>query len=347
MRKYLLFWFSLAFLLSSAGCGGSAPRTGEIDPELLRNFAPAPAEMTNPNNPITPEKVALGRMLYYDERLSKSQTVSCNSCHALDRYGVDGQPVSTGVNNQKGNRNAPTVYFAAGHIVQFWDGRASNVEEQAKGPVLNPVEMAMPDAQYVEKVLRSIPEYVKAFQAAFPGQKQPVTFENAALAIAAFERKLATPSRWDKFLSGDQTALTAEEKAGFLAFHRAGCQACHNGPYLGGRMYQKLGLVKPWPSEKDLGRYEVTKQEHDKMVFKVPSLRNIEKTGPYFHDGSASTLEAAVRLMSQHQVERPLTETEIKQILAWMRSLTGELPVEYIRKPELPPSTPATPKPVV
>jgi cytochrome c peroxidase len=338
---------ALGFLAVLTGCSSAPPPPTkvEVDEEFLRTFKPAPAAMEDEKNPITEEKVALGRMLYYEHRLSRGQTLSCNSCHLLDKYGVDSAPTSTGHKEQKGNRNAPTVYYAAGHILQFWDGRAADVEEQAGGPMLNPVEMAMPKAEVVEATLRSMPGYVDAFKRAFPQDKHPVTFANAAKAIASFERKLVTPSRWDKFLEGDKTALTEEEKTGFLTFYKAGCHSCHSGPFLGGRLYQKAGLVKPWPNQKDQGRFEVTKKDHDKMMFKVPSLRNIEKTGPYFHDGSIATLEQAIRQMSEHQTERVLTDTEVQQIATWMKSLTGELPLEYIKKPELPASTAQTPKP--
>ena len=209
--------------------------------------------MDSASNPITEDKVNLGRMLYYDARLSRGQDVSCNTCHALDKYGVDDEALSTGFKGQKGARNAPTVYNAAGHFVQFWDGRAPTVEEQAKGPILNPVEMAMTDQKRVIQVLRSMPEYVEAFKKAFPGAKDPLTFDNVGLAIGAFERKLVTSARWDKFLGGDQTALTDQEKAGLNAFLDAGCQACHNGAFLGGSVFQKLGAAKPYPDTKDLG----------------------------------------------------------------------------------------------
>ena len=172
-------------------------------------------------------------MLYYEPRLSKSQEISCNSCHLLDQYGVDGQPTSDGHKGQAGDRNSPTVYNAAGHFVQFWDGRAADVEEQAKGPVMNPVEMAMPSEKQVIAVLKSMPEYVDAFKKAFPGEKDPISYENMAKAIGAFERKLITPSRWDKFLRGDSQALTNEEKAGFNVFMETGCQACHSGAISG------------------------------------------------------------------------------------------------------------------
>ncbi|MCS7026533.1 MAG: cytochrome-c peroxidase [Bryobacteraceae bacterium] len=328
----------LALLTLLAGCGARSVdlASTEIDPELLANFSPTPSVLSSEKNSVSEAKVTLGRMLYYDPRLSLDNDVSCNSCHQLDRYGVDGKPVSTGHKGQKGSRNAPTVFHAAGHMLQFWDGRAADVEEQAKGPILNPVEMAMPSAAELERRLRAVPEYRKLFQAAFPKEKEPVTFENVALAIAAFERKLVTSSRWDKFLAGDKDALTPEEKQGFLAFYRAGCHVCHNGPQVGGRVFQKLGLVKPWPNQSDPGRFAVTKQDHDRMVFKAPSLRNVEKTAPYFHDGSVADLETAVRLMGEHQVEKPLTDRQAKAIVAWLRTLTGDLPWDYIKPPNLP-----------
>jgi cytochrome c peroxidase len=321
------------------------PKKDEIDPDRLGMFAPLPTVLESPQNPITDAKIALGRQLYYDARLSKNQDVSCNTCHLLDKFGVDGKEVSLGHKGQKGTRNAPSVYNAAGHFVQFWDGRAANVEEQAKGPLVNPVEMAMPDDKKVVEVIKSIPPYVDAFKKAFPDAKDPVTFDNLAKAIGAFERKLVTPSRWDKFLKGDKSALTSEEKAGFNAFLDAGCAACHTGAYLGGAVYQKAGLVKPWPNQKDQGRFEVTKNEVDKMMFKVPSLRNVAKTGPYFHDGSAKTLTDAVKTMASLQSGKELKDSEVKSIIAFLDTLTGEVPKDYVKQPELPKSGPKTPKP--
>jgi cytochrome c peroxidase len=333
-----------AFLLLGAACTSRKPAV-EVDSARLEIFKALPPVMDSAANPITEEKVVLGRMLYYDPRLSKGQDVSCNSCHELSKYGVDNQPVSDGDKGQKGTRNAPTVYNAAGHFVQFWDGRATNVEEQAKGPILNPVEMAMTDQKKVLAVLNSMPEYVEAFQKAFPGEKHPVTFDNLALAIGAFERKLVTVSRWDKFLGGDQAALSDAEKTGLNKFLDVGCQTCHNGVYLGGSMFQKLGLARPWDNASDPGRFAVTKQEADRMVFKVPTLRNVEKTAPYFHDGSIITLDEAVRQMADHQLARTLTKEEIGSIVAFLKALTGELPTEYIKEPPLPKSTSTTPKP--
>lgn len=306
---------------------------------------PLPEDYPNPENPFTEEKIALGRKLYFDERLSKNHDISCNTCHQLDKYGVDGEVTSPGHKKQLGVRNSPTVYNAAAHFVQFWDGRSPNVEHQATQPVLNPVEMAMPDETTVLKVLSSIPEYVEAFKEVFP-DSETITLENVGKAIGAFERKLVTPAPWDDFLKGKESALSETEKEGFVAFMQAGCNACHMGTQLGGTMYQKVGLIKAWPNQEDQGRYEVTKQESDKMMFKVPGLRNVEKTAPYFHDGSAATLEEAVKMMAEHQIARPVSEEEQKKIVSFLHSLTGQLPSEeLIGRPELPESTDETPAP--
>lgn len=311
---------------------------------LAAAFQPLPASMGTPEQ-TTPARVELGRLLYHDARLSKNQQISCNTCHTLARWGVDGEPTSAGHRGQRGARNSPTVLNAAGHFVQFWDGRAKDVEEQAKGPVLNPVEMAMPDAASVEKVLRSIPGYRPLFAKAFPGQPEPITFDNMAIAIGAFERTLVTPSRFDKFLAGDDGALSAEEKRGLALFVQTGCTTCHAGAYLGGQMFQKAGLVKPWPNQKDPGRFEVTKNEADRMLFKVPSLRNVAKTGPYFHDGSVTRLDEAVKMMASHQLGRELSDADARTIVAFLESLTGDIPPAWREAPKLPPSGPDTPKP--
>lgn len=328
---------------SAAGAAQAGP--AQIDPSDLGFFKPLPERFESEMNPINAEKVNLGRMLYYENRFSINQDLSCNSCHDLERYGVDNESTSFGHKKQRGSRNSPTVYNAGGHIAQFWDGRAQTLEDQAKGPILNPVEMAMPNAEYVLKVLKSIPEYVKMFKAVFPNDKEAITYDNVAKAIGAFERQLVTPSRWDKFLKGDKDALTEPEKAGFALFAKLGCPTCHNGAAVGGAQFQKMGLVKPYPDQSDLGRFDVTKSEADKMVFRVPTLRNIEKTAPYFHKGQVATLEEAVKQMAFHQLGRELTDAEIGSIVTWLKTLTGELPREYIKKPELPPSSEKTPKP--
>lgn len=319
----------------------------ERDPTLERGRAifgiPSP-HGAHPDNAVNDAKVALGRMLYYDTRLSKNHDVACDSCHELSEYGVDGDPTSTGHRGQRGDRNAPTVYNAAHHIAQFWDGRAANLEEQAKGSVLNPVEMAMPSEEAVLIVLRSIPGYRPLFEEAFPGEEDPITYDNMARAIGAFERGLLTRSRFDAFLEGDDDALRGEELAGMRTFIEIGCVTCHMGTPVGGTTFQKLGAVKPYPTE-DLGRYNVTKADSERFVFKVPSLHNVAKTAPYFHDGSIASLGEAIRKMAEHQLGKTLTDEEARSIRTFLESLTGDLDPAYIARPELPESGPDTPPP--
>ena len=289
-------------------------------------FKPIPASMPGAEKD-TKEMIELGKKLYFDPRLSKDNTVSCNTCHLLDKgkkAGVDNLPVSKGVGGKKGPRNAPTVWNAGFHIAQFWDGRAKDLVEQAKGPILNPLEMAMPNEKAVIDKLKKIPEYVELFKKAFPKDKEPLTYHNLARAIAAFERTLITKDRFDDYLKGDKKALTAKEKEGLALFMDKGCITCHKGSLLGGDMFQKIGLVNPYPNKKDLGRYEVTKKEEDKFVFKVPSLRNVALTAPYFHDGSVATLEEAVRQMAWLQLGKKLTDKEVESIVAFLKALTGK-----------------------
>ena len=316
-----------------------------LTPESLKVFAPLPEALASRSGPPIKEQVELGRMLYFDVRLSKSQTISCNSCHPLVKYGVDGQPTSEGYRGQHGDRNAPSVYNAAGHFAQFWDGRAADVEEQAKGPVRNPVEMAMPSDEAVVTVLRSMPEYVTSFRRAFPKIPDPVSMNNLGIAIGAFERTLLTPGRWDRFLQGDETVLTAEEKSGLKVFLATGCQTCHGGVFVGGDSFQKLGVGRPYFDISDPGRYRVTENLADRLVFKVPSLRNVAMTAPYFHNGKISSLAEAVRQMSGYQRGRQLSGAEIYAIVAWLGTLTGDLPADCFQEPVLPKSTEATPHP--
>ena len=305
------------------------------------------APITSPAKPtgVQAEQVKLGQMLFHDKRLSKNQDISCNSCHTVTQYGVDGEPTSPGHKGHRGGRNSPTVMNAFGHIAQFWDGRAADVEAQAKGPVLNPGEMAMPSEEAVVFTLSSIPGYVAAFKAAFPDEKSPITYDNFAKAVGAFERQLATPSRFDRFLSGDEQALTEAEKIGLKTFITTGCTACHSGKLLGGHMYQKLGLVKAWPNQDDQGRVAVTKQKGDAMFFKVPSLRNIEKTGPYFHDGQTADLATAVKMMAEYQLGRQLSDADTTAIITFLKSTTAQPAQEYLQTPTLPKSGPKTPAP--
>ncbi len=323
---------ALLLVATLQACSGRG--TNQIDEQALAHFAPLPVAMLTAGDSASEELVNLGRVLFYETRFSPGGDISCNSCHGLDTYGVDGRRVSLGHKGQEGTRNAPTVYNAAGHVAQFWDGRAADVEEQAKGPILNPVEMAMPSEVAVLEVVKGIPEYVERFGRAFPGEADPITYDNLARAIGMFERKLVTPSRWDDYLNGQRDALTAEEKAGFNTLVEAGCATCHHGPYLGGTMYQKLGAAEAWPDSSDLGRYDVTGREQDRLTFKVPSLRNIAETGPYFHDGEVETLEEAVREMGHHQLGNELTDDQVRSIVTWLEALTGTMPTEYIKPPE-------------
>jgi len=331
--------FTLLLLVVSPARADDALRA-----QARQLFGTPPAEAPNPANAVTPEKIELGRMLYYDTRLSKNHDISCNSCHHLDGFGVDGEKTSPGHAGQLGTRNSPTVYNAAFHFREFWDGRAADVEEQAKGPVLNPVEMAMPDEATVVAVLRSIPGYAPLFAAAFPGEQPAITYDNMARAIGAFERRLVTPGRFDKWLAGDDAALSAAEQEGLRTFIATGCITCHVGPVFGGHMFQKLGLVEPYPTE-DTGREQVTGKPEDRYFFKVPSLRNVAKTGPWFHDGSIAELDMAIRVMARFQLGRTLTDSQARSIAGFLEALTGDVDEAYIAKPDLPASGPDTPAP--
>lgn len=313
--------------------------------DLRRPFRPPLPDTYDLEPKGSDDLVRLGQMLYFDKRLSKNHDLSCNSCHQLDRYGVDGEVTSLGHKKQRGGRNSPTVYNAAGHFVQFWDGRSPHVEHQATQPIVNPVEMAMPGDVQIIETLESIPGYVAAFASVFPAESKPITVKNAGIAMGAFERKLTTPSRFDRFLAGEDDALTAEEQEGLRTFVAVGCASCHEGTLLGGRMYQKAGITVEWPNQKDQGRFEVTGREGDKMLFKVPSLRNIAMTGPYFHDGSVEHLSDAVRLMGEHQLGRTFTQPEIASMVTFLNALTGTLPEEWTKEPKLPPSSAKTPRP--
>jgi cytochrome c peroxidase len=303
----------------------------ELSPRLLRRFAAIHAAKKGPEAQL----VGLGRMLYFDPRLSSTGEISCNSCHPLDQYGSTDTRFSFGINGRVGRRNAPTVYNAVGHFRQFWDGRAAGLAEQVADPLKNSFEMGSTPERLL-KTLRDIPGYEPMFKVAFPGQSKPITMENIASAIAEFERGLITPSRWDQYLDGDAGALSPDEKEGARLFSNLGCIVCHTGADVGGTMYEKLGVHYPWPNQTDHGRRDLTHNPADDMVFKVPSLRNVARTPPYFHDGSVESLDTAVRMMAHHQLGVDLTEQEARSIATWLGSLTGEIPREYIAPPRLP-----------
>ena len=312
--------------------GDGTASSSELSPRMARRFRP----LDDRGNAGEPQAlVDLGRILYYDARLSATSAVSCNSCHPLARYGADSSAVSAGVWGQHGRRNAPSTFNASRQFRQFWDGREGTLEEQAQRPFLNTREMAMTKAQVIDR-LSSIPGYPALFASAFPAQSEPLTFDNVAIAVAAFERGLVTPSRWDNYLRGDRDALSAEEKTGAKVFSNVGCAVCHTGEMVGGSMFEKVGVQVPWPNQEDRGRMEVSGATADDMVFKVPSLRNVTQTAPYFHDGSAHTIDEAVRLMGRHQLGIELSAREVNAIVAWLGSLTGEISASYIAPPALP-----------
>ena len=336
-KKAILVLAALS-LVVLAGCGGEPDDTAAAGPPTDQHkniFGSMPRVMESPDNPLTDAKISLGRVLYYETRMSVSNDISCNSCHLLDEYGVDGQETSPGHDGTFGVRNSPTVYNAALHVAQFWDGREPTVEAQAKGPILNPVEHGMPSAEAVEEVLRGIPAYGPLFAAAFPGEEEPITFDNVAMAIGAFERKLVTRSHWDRWLMGDGNALNVQERRGADTFIEIGCTTCHMGPNLGGSLYQKMGLVERYPME-DKGRSEITGSATDEYFFKVPSMRNVVETGPYLHDGSIDSLDEVVRIMAKHQLGKTVTDQQVADMLVFMKALTGKLPAEYIAEPALP-----------
>lgn len=343
-RRRTAACLGVALLLTSPSLASAELDSAALAEQARQIFGPLPEEVPNPDNPITPAKVELGRKLYFDGRLSKNHDISCNSCHPLDRFGADGEPTSPGHRGQRGTRNSPTSLNAALHIAQFWDGREPDVERQALGPPLNPVEMSMADAGRIETLLRSIPGYRQLFAEAFPDAEQPVTYENMGKAIGAFERRLVTPGRFDAFMKGDLDALTQAEQKGLQDFVGTGCITCHVGPAVGGTLYQKIGVVEKYETV-DPGRYEITKVESDRYVFKVPALRNVAETAPYFHDGSVATLEQAVRLMGRHQLGKRLDAQTVDSIVTFLRALTARPDPELIAQPSLPASGPDTPKP--
>ncbi|WP_235893495.1 cytochrome-c peroxidase [Litoribacter populi] len=288
------------------------------------------------------ERYELGKLLYYDPRLSVNGEQSCNSCHDLSTFGVDNLSTSPGaIKGKMGDRNSPTVLNAVLHDSQFWDGRAKTLEEQAKGPILNPVEMAIPHEDMLIDRLAEVEEYVKRFRSAFPEESNPITYDNVANAIAAFESTLLTPSRFDDFMDRDFTALNDQEKRGLTVFLDANCQSCHDGAALGGMQYRKFGEINDfWTVNNKIGRDKgmvtLTDNPGDLYKFKVPSLRNIEKTYPYFHDGSIWDLETSIHVMAKSQLNLDMSDEEIEDLIAFLKTLTGEVPERAMTVPELP-----------
>jgi len=342
--RYLNF---LAILIVLSACGGNSEPSvnleetatpySEHEEGLLgianRFFSPLPEVATSKNNVLSAEKILLGETLYMDTRLSKDGNISCNSCHAISGFGVDNLATSPGDEGMNGDRNSPTVFNAALHTSQFWDGRAEDVEEQAGMPILNPVEMNIPNEAFLVERLKGIDEYLEMFTNAFPDATDPLTYDNLKLAIAAFERTLLTPSPFDAYLAGNEDAMSNEAKEGLYQFIKLGCTTCHSGVVLGGNMFQKFGLYGDYweltgSDPIDEGRFKVSGNEAEKYMFKVPSLRNIAKTGPYLHDGSMDDLNEVIRIMGKLQLNKTLDENQVNNIRSFLESLTGELPTK-------------------
>jgi cytochrome c peroxidase len=305
--------------------GVSADKTDRLIRKAARYFEPLPAAMPGAEND-TPERIALGKKLFFDKRLSSNDTQACASCHRLEdgAAGVDNLPTSPGAEGQVGTRNSPTVLNAGWQKSQFWDGRAEDLADQAGQPILNPIEMGMPSEQAVIDKLAALPEYPEAFARAFPHSDPALSYANLREAIAAFERTLRSEARFDDFLRGNKTALTAQEQRGLKAFMSVNCVRCHDGPLVGGTLEEKLGKEAPFHNTTDKGRYEVTENDEDWMVFKVAQLRNVAVTGPWFHDGSGTDLGEVVRIMGRIQLAEKLKDDDVADIVAFLGALTGK-----------------------
>ncbi|MCG8317858.1 MAG: cytochrome-c peroxidase [Cytophagales bacterium] len=338
---------SVLFVSLSAASLSATASAEELREAALELFAPLPSTVPAvKDNRITPEKIELGKALFFDPRLSASGVFSCNSCHNVGTGGDDNLETSIGHGWQKGPRNSPTVFNAVFNEAQFWDGRAEDLKAQAKGPIQAGVEMAN-TPENVIRTLVSMPQYVAWFEGAFPGEADPVTFDNMARAIEAFEATLITPAPFDAYLNGDDQALTLDQKQGLALFMEKGCVACHNGVNVGGHGYYPFGVIeRPGADilpENDKGRFAVTQTADDEYVFRASPLRNIAVTAPYFHSGKVWDLEQAVGIMGSSQLGEELNDEEVRLITAFMHSLTGEVPA--VIYPILPAETATTPRP--
>jgi cytochrome c peroxidase len=320
MKQFLMLLFMSA--LAGTGWSDSSSAVGRPAPKLHEPIKPIPLA-TN----LDTRKVALGRMLFHESKLSHDNSVSCARCHDLRKGGTDQRVRSLGIKGAEGTINAPTVFNSAGNFKQFWDGRAATLEEQIDGPILAPHEMGSTWPEVVGK-LRAAPEYTASFAAIYPDGIQPKNIKDA---IAEFERSLVTPNaRFDKYLCGDDTALTQDEKEGYRKFKSFGCTSCHQGVNVGGNMFETLGAMADYFADRggaakvDNGRFNVTGRDEDRYVFKVPGLRNVARTAPYLHDGSAETLEKAVTIMGRYQLGETLSSEDVQQIAKFLRTLTGE-----------------------
>ena len=323
----------------------SSLRAAGPDDDLMNRaktiFGPLPSSMPSPDNPITPEKVRLGNILFFEPRISIDRTVSCAKCHPPGLYAADGLQKAVGNHCKDNPRNSPTILNAAAQIAEHWIGNRTSVEDQAKQALTGPPAFGMPNNEAVETVLKAMKDYVVLFKTAFPADKDPVTITNFAKAIGAFERTLMTPSPFDDYMKGNAAALSDQQKRGLRTFMDTGCMTCHQSPYLGGQMYQKFGIIEPYAkytksAQIDDGRFAVTKNEADRFLFKVPILRNVAMTPLYFHDGSVDRLAEAVTIMAKVQLGRDLATSAADDITAFLRSLTGKMPDSILTAPVLP-----------
>jgi cytochrome c peroxidase len=339
-----MFQRTLGTMLLALGLSGSGHAATDDAALLARAgqlFAPLPTHAGSAEHPVSPQRVALGRLLFFEPRVSLDGTASCARCHQPALYGTDALPKSIGAAGRVNARNAPTVLNSALQFSEHWLGDRTDVEDQARRALIGPASFGNPDFAAAMNKLRAIPGYAARFRDAFPGEAAPITPENWAAAIGAYERTLMTPAPFDAYLKGDAEALTPAARAGLARFIDTGCAGCHNGVGVGGGSFQKFGVMEDYwkatGSEPiDPGRFAVTGQAADRYVFKVPSLRNVAMTAPYFHDGSVATLPEAVRIMARVQLGRTLPEAEVQALVAFLESLTGPLPGDFVNAPILP-----------
>lgn len=327
-----LFPLYLAVLLSLFTSAVSADESDLLMRRANRFFEALPESMPGAESD-TEQRIALGRQLFFDKRLSINDSQACASCHRLDEgfAGVDNLPTSPGARGETGTRNSPTVLNAGWQVALFWDGRADDLADQAGQPILNPIEMGMPDESSVVEKIRGIEEYRDAFAEAFPQASPAITFANITEAIAAFERTLISPGRFDDFLDGEASALSEAELRGLNTFLKLDCNACHDGVLLGGETFEPLGKENPYENQSDLGQFEVSGQEEDKMFFKVAPLRNVALTAPYFHDGRIPTLEEAIRKMGKLQLNEELDDGQVRDIASFLKTLTDRNREQYLQ----------------
>lgn len=348
IRKRILY--SCTLLLAAVGTG-SVLSADDGDKGLLARaqavFAPLPADAATPERPLTPERVELGRLLFFENRVSTDGRVSCAACHLPSFYGTDALPRTIGNSGKLLQRNTPTVFNTALQFVQHYGGNRIDVEEQAVRALFSPLAYGNADAAAAEKRLRALPGYRPMFEKAFPGETEPVTVENWGKAIGAYERTLITPAAFDRYLRGDTAALSQQAKQGLDKFISYGCAGCHGGSTVGGQMYQKFGITQDYWTltgsqeidlfkGRDKGRYQDTKNDADAFMFKVQQLRNVAVTPPFFHDGSVAELGDAVRIMAKLQLGRDLGDADVADIVAFLESLTGEVPPQFASVPNLP-----------